>query len=59
MAEIGTCRNDPCGQTDLLPYDGYCSESCRDQDQEQPSPTSRQETGTVADHQGTPPAGTC
>jgi len=30
LAEIGRCRNDPCGQVDLLPYDGYCSESCRE-----------------------------
>jgi hypothetical protein len=34
MAEIGTCGNDPCGQVDLLAYDGYCSESCRQQAEE-------------------------
>jgi hypothetical protein len=34
MAELGRCRNDPCGQVDLLPYDGYCSESCREQAEE-------------------------
>jgi hypothetical protein len=31
MREIGTCRNDPCGQTDLLGEDGYCSDTCREQ----------------------------
>jgi hypothetical protein len=34
MAEIGTCRNDPCGQVDLLPHDGYCSDSCREEAEE-------------------------
>ena len=31
MREIGTCHNDPCGQTDLLWEDGYCSASCREE----------------------------
>jgi hypothetical protein len=31
MREVGTCRNDPCGQTDLLWEDGYCSEICREE----------------------------
>jgi hypothetical protein len=34
MAEIGRCKYDPCGQVDLLPYDGYCSEDHREQAQE-------------------------
>jgi hypothetical protein len=34
MAEIGRCNYDPCGQVDLLPYDGYCSEDHREQAQE-------------------------
>jgi hypothetical protein len=28
---LGTCRNEVCGQTDLLWADGYCSEDCREQ----------------------------
>ena len=31
MREVGTCRNDPCRQTDLLWEDGYCTETCREQ----------------------------
>jgi hypothetical protein len=31
MREVGACRNDPCGQTDLLWEDGYCSDTCREQ----------------------------
>jgi hypothetical protein len=27
---VGTCRNDPCGQTDLLWEDGFCSDDCRE-----------------------------
>jgi hypothetical protein len=31
MREVGTCGNDPCGQTDLLWEDGFCSDTCREQ----------------------------
>ena len=31
MRPVGTCRNDPCGQTDLLWEDGFCAEDCREQ----------------------------
>ena len=31
MREVGRCRNDPCGQLDLLWEDGYCSDTCREQ----------------------------
>jgi hypothetical protein len=31
MREVGTCRNQDCGQTDLLWEDGYCSDSCWEQ----------------------------
>jgi hypothetical protein len=31
MRAVGTCRNQVCGQTDLLWADGYCSEDCREQ----------------------------
>jgi hypothetical protein len=31
IREVGTCRNQPCGQIDLLWEDGYCSEDCRAQ----------------------------
>ena len=29
MREVGTCRNQDCGQTDLLWEDGFCTEECR------------------------------
>jgi hypothetical protein len=29
FVEVGTCRNDPCGQYGGREEDGYCSEECR------------------------------
>jgi hypothetical protein len=29
FVEVGTCRNDPCGQYGGRGEDGYCSEDCR------------------------------
>jgi hypothetical protein len=26
---IGQCKNQACGQTDALTYDGFCSDTCR------------------------------
>ncbi len=31
FVEIGTCRNDPCGQVGPREEDGFCSSSCREQ----------------------------
>jgi hypothetical protein len=31
MRALGTCRNQVCGQTDLLWEDGFCSDDCREQ----------------------------
>jgi hypothetical protein len=31
MREVGRCRNEVCGQADLLWEDGYCSDDCREQ----------------------------
>ena len=31
MREVGTCRNEPCRQLDLLWEDGYCSDTCREE----------------------------
>jgi hypothetical protein len=31
FVEVGTCRNDPCGQYGARGEDGYCSEDCRQQ----------------------------
>jgi hypothetical protein len=30
MRALGTCRNQACGQTDLLWEDGFCSDDCRE-----------------------------
>jgi hypothetical protein len=31
MRAVGICRNEVCGQTDLLWEDGFCCEDCREQ----------------------------
>jgi hypothetical protein len=31
MRALGTCRNEVCGQTDLLWADGFCCDDCREQ----------------------------
>jgi hypothetical protein len=50
MREVGPCRNDPCGQTDLLWEDGYCSDTCREEATgcEAPGRTCAGGCGTVA-----------
>jgi hypothetical protein len=31
MREVGTCRNEPCRQLDLVWEDRYCCDSCREE----------------------------